>query len=58
MNRLRDESRWSSEGLVSGEVTRLISDAETYRRRVRDRAQADVTRFRSKLRAVRATGAC
>ncbi|MFI4892424.1 MAG: SPFH domain-containing protein [Phycisphaerales bacterium JB058] len=37
------------EGLVSGEVTRLISDAETYRRRVRDRAQADVTRFRSKL---------
>lgn len=36
-------------GVVSGEVTQLISDAETYRRRVRDRAQADLTRFRSKL---------
>lgn len=42
------------EGLVSGEVTRLISDAETYRRRVRDRAQADLTRFRSKLEQYRA----
>ena len=39
----------AQKGLVSGEVTRLISDAETYRRSVRDRAQADVTRFRSKL---------
>lgn len=37
-----------SEGLVSGEVTQLISDAETYRRRVRDRAQADLTRFLAK----------
>lgn len=41
-------------GAVSGEVTRLISDAETYRRRVRDRAQADLTRFRSKLEQYRA----
>ncbi len=38
----------AARGLVSGDVTRLISDAETYRRRVRDRALADVTRFRSK----------
>jgi len=38
----------AANGLVSGDVTRLISDAETYRRRVRDRALADVTRFRSK----------
>ena len=44
-----DEPIVSQDRLVSGEVTRLISDAETYRRRVRDRAQADVTRFRSKL---------
>ncbi|MCA9273634.1 MAG: hypothetical protein KDA31_11390 [Phycisphaerales bacterium] len=48
-----DESVVVQEGLVSGEVTRLISDAETYRRRVRDRAQADVTRFRSKLEQYR-----
>ena len=37
------------EGVVSGQVTQLISDAETYRRQVRDEAQADLTRFNSKL---------
>lgn len=44
-----EETLVAPEGLVSGEITQLISDAETYRRRVRDRAQADLTRFRSKL---------
>ncbi|HED53308.1 MAG TPA: hypothetical protein ENJ00_03805 [Phycisphaerales bacterium] len=38
-----------SEGLVSGEVTQLISDAETYRRQVPDEAFADRTRFLAKL---------
>jgi len=38
-----------TEGKVSGQVTQLISDAETYRRQVRDEAQADLTRFSSKF---------
>ena len=38
-----------AEGAVSGQVTQLISDAQTYRRQVRDEAQADLTRFSSKL---------
>ncbi|MFI4870867.1 MAG: SPFH domain-containing protein [Phycisphaerales bacterium JB061] len=38
-----------AEGSVSGQVTELISDAETYRRQVRDEAQADLARFHSKL---------
>lgn len=44
-----EETLVAQEGLVSGEVTQLIGDAESARRRVRDRAQADLTRFRSKL---------
>jgi regulator of protease activity HflC (stomatin/prohibitin superfamily) len=38
-----------AEGSVSGMVTQLITGAETYRRQVRDEAQADLTRFNSKL---------
>lgn len=44
-----EEAVVAQAGLVSGEVTQLIGGAETTRRRVRDRAQADLTRFRSKL---------
>ncbi|GAB5496926.1 MAG: hypothetical protein Phyf2KO_20060 [Phycisphaerales bacterium] len=38
-----------AESQVSGEVTQLISSAQTYRRQVSDEAQADLTLFRSKL---------
>lgn len=38
-----------AEGQVSGEVTQMISGAQTYRRQVSDEAQADLTLFRSKL---------
>lgn len=38
-----------AENQVSGEVTQMISSAQTYRRQVSDEAQADLTLFRSKL---------
>lgn len=38
-----------AEGVVSGEVTVTIGDAETYRRTARDAAQADLASFRAKL---------